>query len=191
MSEHTQEAMTLVESALQRVGAEMSAAECHGILAGWLCAGRSLSREDWLAQVVEEEVQGDVLAAEAKDTLDALRKAMMIQLNDSMLEFYPLLPTDDEPLIERVDALGEWCQGFLLGMSLGGLKDLARLSGDSGEAVQDLVQMARAGSYDIEGGEEDEQAYADLVEYVRTAVLMINEELNPTRAPPQIDPTVH
>lgn len=191
MSEPTKEAVTLVETALQRVGAEMSAAECHGILAGWFCAGRTLSREDWLAHVVEEDASGDVLAAEAKDTLDALRKAMMIQLNDSMLDFHPLLPTDEEPLPERVEALGEWCQGFLLGMSLGGLKDIAKLPGDSGEAVQDLVQMARAGSYDIEGGEEDEQAYADLVEYVRTAVLMINEELNPTKAPPQSGPTVH
>jgi len=191
MSENMKEAIILVETALQRVGAEMSAAECHGILAGWLCAGRTLSREDWLKHVVEEAASGDVLAGEAKDTLDALRKAMMIQLNDSMLDFHPLLPSDEEPLAERVEALGEWCQGFLLGMSLGGLKDIAKLPGESGEAVQDLVQMARAGSYDIEGGEEDEQAYADLVEYVRTAVLMINEELNPTQAPPQIEPTVH
>ncbi len=191
MSETNDSAISLVERALRQVGAEMSASECQGMLAGWLCAGRTLERQPWLAQLVDEEVKGDVLAQEARDTLDALRKAMIVQLNDPMLEFQPLLPEDERPLEERVEALAEWCQGFLFGMSLGGLKDVARLPGDAGEAVQDLVQLARAGSYDIEGGEEDEQAYADLVEYIRTAVLLVNEELNPTKAPPRTDPTMH
>jgi len=191
MSETNDSAIKLVERALRQVGADISASECQGMLAGWLCAGRTLERESWLKQLVEEDSQGDVLAQEARDTLDALRKAMIVQLNDPMLEFQPLLPEDDLPLEQRVEALAEWCQGFLFGMSLGGLKDVARLPGDAGEAVQDLVQLARAGSYEIEGGEEDEQAYSDLLEYIRTAVLLVNEELNPTKAPPRTEPTLH
>ena len=191
MSETNDSAISMVESALSRVGADMSASECQGMLAGWICAGRNLEREAWLGQLVEDEAKGDVLAQEARDTLDALRKAMIVQLNEPMLEFQPLLPEDEQPLEERVEALAEWCQGFLMGMSLGGLKDVARLPGDAGEAVGDLVQLARADSYEIEGGEEDEQAYSDLVEYVRTAVLLVNEELNPTKAPPRTEPTLH
>ena len=191
MSETDPDAMALVDTALRRVGSDVGAVECQGMLAGWLCACGSLTRDVWLKQLVAVERQDDVAVQEACDTLDALRKAMVVQLNDPLLEFKPLLPDDATPLAGRVEALGEWCQGFLMGMALGGIKDLAKLPGDSGEAVRDLVQLARAGSYDLGDDEEDERAYADLVEYVRTAVLLVNEDINPSKAPPQMDPTIH
>lgn len=191
MNESEDDAIALVETALRRVGAEIGASECQGMLAGWLCADGSLVRDAWLRQLVVVDIAGNAPAREACDTLDALRKAMVAQLNDPLLEFQPLLPDDAIPLAARVAALGEWCQGFLMGMTLGGVKDLGQLPGDGGEAVHDLVQLARAGSYDLGDDEEDEQAYADLVEYVRTAVLLVNEELNPTKAPPRTAPTLH
>lgn len=191
MSETPNDATALVDAALRRLDAEMSVAECHGILTGWLCAARGLTREQWLGHVVPDLAAGDVLAQEAADTLEGLRQAVVAQLNDALLDFQPLLPADDQPLAERVEALGEWCQGYLLGMSLGGLKDVAKMPGDSGEVLRDLVQLSRAGSYDVGEEEEDEEAYTELLEYVRTAVLLVNEELNPTRAAPQVDPTLH
>lgn len=191
MSETPNDAIALVDAALRRLDAEMSVAECHGVLTGWLCAAHGLTREQWLGHVAPDLAAGDVLAQEAADTLEGLRQAVVAQLNDALLDFQPLLPSDDQPLAERVEALGEWCQGFLLGMSLGGLKDVAKMPGDSGEALRDLVQLSRAGSYDVGEEEEDEEAYTELLEYVRTAVLLVNEELNPTRAAPQVDPTLH
>ena len=71
------------------------------------------------------------------------------------------------------------------------MKDLASLPADSGEVMRDLVEIARAGSYDLSGGEEDEASYNELLEYVRTGELLINEELNPTQAPPQDNVTLH
>lgn len=191
MSETPNDAIALVDAALRRLDAEMSVAECHGILTGWLCAAHGLTREQWLGHVAPDLAAGDVLAQEAADTLEGLRQAVVAQLNDALLDFQPLLPADDQPLAERVEALGEWCQGYLLGMSLGGLKDVAKMPGDSGEALRDLVQLSRAGSYEVGEEEEDEEAYTELLEYVRTAVLLVNEELNPTRAAPQVDPTLH
>lgn len=189
MSDTPIDAAALVDAALRRLDAEMSVAECHGVLTGWLCAANGLTREQWLGHVAPELSAGDVLAQEAAATLEGLRQAVVAQLNDTLLDFQPLLPTDEQPLAERVEALGEWCQGFLLGMSLGGLKDVAKMPGDSGEALHDLVQLSRAASYDVGEDEEDEDAYTELLEYVRTAVLLVNEELNPTRAAPRMDPT--
>jgi hypothetical protein len=54
-----------------------------------------------------------------------------------------------------------------------------------------MVEIARAGSYELDGGEEDEQSYQQLLEYVRTGVLLLNEELHPTKAPPRDDVTLH
>ncbi len=191
MSDIDNDALTQADAALRRLNLEMGAAECHGVVTGWLCAAPTLTRESWRRYLLEEADGGDALAKEAADTLDALRQAAVVQLSDPLLGFQPLLPGDDVPLIERVDALGEWCQGFLLGISLGGIKDIGKLPEESREAVQDLVQMARAGSYDVEGSDEDEEAYVELVEYVRTVVLLVNEELNPSKAPPQMDHTLH
>lgn len=191
MSDTPNDASVLVDAALRRLDAGMSVAECHGVLTGWLCAAHGLTREQWLGHIAPELNAGDVLAQEAADTLEGLRQAVVTQLNDTMLNFQPLLPSDDRPLAERVEALGEWCQGFLLGMSLGGLKEVAKMPGDSGEALRDLVQLSRAGSYEVGEDEEDEEAYTELLEYVRTAVLLVNEELNPSRAAPQMDSTLH
>jgi uncharacterized protein YgfB (UPF0149 family) len=101
------------------------------------------------------------------------------------------LPEDDAAVEERVEALGQWCQGFLLGISAGGLKDLDKLPGDSGEILRDMVEIARVGSYELEGGDEDEESFQQLLEYVRTGVLLLNEEVNPTTAPPRDDVTLH
>ena len=87
-------------------------------------------------------------------------------------------------------ALGEWCQGFLSGLTLGGISDFDKLGTDAREVVEDLVEIARAGtSYHLEGSEEDEQAYAELMEYLRVGVLLINEELQPLKSAPE--PTHH
>lgn len=191
MSENTTDVASLVDAALRRLDAEMSVAECHGVLTGWLCAASGLTREQWLGHLAPDLAVGDGPAQQAGETLEGLRQAVVAQLNDPELDFQPLLPADDNPLVERVEALGEWCQGFLLGISLGGLKDIAKLPGDSGEALRDLVQLSRAASYDVGEGEEDEEAYTELLEYVRAAVLLVNEELNPTRAAPRMDTTLH
>jgi yecA family protein len=180
-----------IGDALERLESDMGAAECHGIMAGLLCAAGWMDKARWLKQMFPSVEAGDLLAREAIDALARLYEETARQLDDAVLDFHLLLPDDDEPLDERIEALAEWCQGFLLGMSEGGMKDLAALPADSSEVMRDLVEIARAGGYDLEEGEEDEVAYNELLEYVRTGVLLINEELNPTQAPPQDNVTLH
>lgn len=180
-----------VDDALERLERDSGAAECHGAMAGLLCAAGKMERAQWLKRLFPSVESGDLLAREAIDTLARLYDETARQLDDAVLDFQLLLPDDEEPLDERIEALAEWCQGFLLGMSEGGVKELAALPADSGEVMRDLVEIARAGSYDLAGGEEDEVAYNELLEYVRTGVLLINEELNPTQAPPRDNATLH
>jgi uncharacterized protein YgfB (UPF0149 family) len=53
-----------------------------------------------------------------------------------------------------------------------------------GEMLEDLAQIARV-DFDVDETDEEEQhAFADVVEYVRIGVLLINEELQPGKAPP-------
>lgn len=190
MSE-TSEMMDKVDAALEQVETEMEAEECHGTLTGLFCAKGELKEEEWLEYIGHTLDSADLLAREAIESFRALYLQTRKELNDAVLGFHPLLPGDEASVEERIEALGEWCQGFLLGLSAGGVTELEKMPGDSGEILRDLVEIARAGSYELEGGEEDESSFNQLLEYVRTGVLLINEEMHPSKAPPRTDVTVH
>jgi len=186
------EAIEQLDLALERLQAGMGAAECHGTIVGLICARGAVEPDACQREVapVAEEEAGDVLAAESRRLLSALCAESSRQLGDAVLDFHLVLPDDTAPLDDRIEALGEWCQGFLLGLSLGGIESADRLPEDSAEAMRDIVEIAQVGESEHGEGEEDEQAYVELVEYVRTAVLLANEELHPTKAPPR-DATLH
>ncbi len=186
------EAMDQLNTALERLQTGMSVAECHGAIAGLICARGEIEPDACQREIapVAEEEAGDVLVAESRRLLTALCAENSRQLGDSVLDFHLILPEDSAPITERLHALGQWCQGFLLGLSLGGIESTERLPEDSADALQDMVEIAQVGESEHGEGEEDEQAYSELVEYVRTAVLLANEELHPTKAPPR-DTTLH
>ena len=103
-----------------------------------------------------------------------------------------MLPDDDEPLEERVEALGIWCQGFVYGLAAGGIQEGADLPEDSDEIIKDILEISRAG-YAIDDdavvdiNEDDEEAFMEVCEYVRMGVLLVYEELQPL----QSSQTVH
>ena len=177
--------------ALEQVDTEMRAVECHGAMCGLFCARGSLSKEEWLDFIAHGHDPKDLLMREALAALTLLHDITRQQLNDSTLDFHPLQPEDDAPVEARIDALAQWCQGFLLGLSAGGIQQLESLPGEGGEIMRDLVEIARADSYELEEDEEDEQSYFQLLEYVRTGVLLLSEELHPSKAPPRTDATIH
>ncbi|HEC19481.1 MAG TPA: YecA family protein [Gammaproteobacteria bacterium] len=182
-------------NALTRLDTEVTPSEVHGTLAGLLCAHTGAGADVWQQALWPNLPSDDLLAAEAREVFQQVHEATRRQLNDPTCDFEMLLPDDDAGLDIRVHALGDWCQGFLLGLSLGGVKDFAPLPEDAREIANDMLEISRAGSsYDLEGSEEDENAYAELVEYLRVGVLLINEELQPTQAAPitvDTDATLH
>jgi len=174
----------ILNNALHKLDTEITPSEVHGTLCGLLCANSNAGAEVWQQALWPNQPSGDLLSAEAREIFKQTHGITRRQLNDPTCEFQMLLPDDDDGLDARVNALGDWCQGFLVGLSLGGITDFVLLPEDAREITKDLLEIARAGSsYELEGSEEDENAYAELVEYLRVGVLLINEELQPTQAP--------
>ncbi|MCF6209790.1 MAG: UPF0149 family protein [Gammaproteobacteria bacterium] len=177
---------------IHKLGAQQEPAELHGTLTGLLCANGNAEADIWLQNLFPKVPSGDLLGDEAFGELKKLHETSREGLNAIDCEFRLLLPDDDSDLDQRVHALGEWCQGFLVGLSLGGISDFKALPEDAREIAEDIVEIARAdSSYSFDGSEEDEHAYAELVEYLRVGVLLINEELQPSRAPVVSDTTLH
>ena len=164
-----------VETWLQDYDSPVSAAECHGLLCGFACTG-ALFNAAGLRSYLVPNVSGDD-QPRWQETLATLYGGIEVSLQDEEMQFQPLLPDDDAPIAVRRDALGDWCQGFLLGQSMGGIDKDTLLPDAVREILNDFVAISQAGSYDTDEDEEDEQAYAELVEYLRSGALLLNEGL--------------
>ncbi|WP_140719533.1 YecA/YgfB family protein [Pseudomonas sp. Hp2] len=160
-----------VQRESQQLGLAASAAELHGGLSGWLAAGGEDS-ERWPARIFAD----DSLPAPAPaGALDQLRQATSTQLEDRDFAFELLLAEDSAPLAARADALFEWCRAFLGSFGLVSGKRPA-LSEDGEEALRDLAKLAQASSADFDSTEEDEDALAEIEEFVRVAVLLLHSD---------------
>ena len=146
--------------------------EAHGTLAGALCATHAVSLQDWL-----REVFADGVAGEAESTMLALFEWTRHVLTAGQLEFRLLLPGDETPVTERATALGQWCQGFLYGLGSSPLPNVEQLPEEVAEIVRDLTALTQIGVDADEPLEESEQAYAELVEFVRVGVQLLHDEL--------------
>lgn len=173
---------------IQRVLADerslTDAAEAHGTLAGCLCAAAHYRFEDWLLDILPDG-RAQPSAAVA---LQALYASTLGSLTGLEMGFEPLLPEDGDPIVERTGALATWCQGFLygLGSGAGATQDVADLPGDVGQVVTDLIAISGAEVDPMQSEESNEEAYTELVEFVRVGVQVVFEELASLR---QSDPS--
>ncbi len=180
------DAFDRVESALAGVDAEFDAAQTHGMLCGMLSAPEPVKPAAWIAQVLVDTQPKGEPAQVCLAELSQLFERTVAQMEDSNLSFELLLPADSAPIGVRAEALGRWCDGFLYGMGLSALKPDVKLPAEVREALRDLGEIAQV-EINPEAEEENEQAYAQLVEYVRMAALLIMESLRP-QAKPNVQP---
>ena len=150
------------------------------MLAGCLCGASDYRFEDWLREILPEGRAG----AAASATLQELYAATAGALRQPDMEFELLLPDDEQPIDARTAALAQWCQGFLYGLGTGAIPDASKLPGDVGEIVRDFIEITRAGVDSEQGEESNENAYAQLVEFVRVGAQLLFEELAGARHPP-------
>jgi len=176
-----------LEASLKRCGANWDAAQSHGLLSGRLAiAGADCGRE-WMSQVLEGTDPNDALRGECEALLGVLFESTYRQLSERQSEFEPLLPDDNDPTAARAAALAHWCEGFLHGLVSADHGDALkqRLSSDPlADMIRDMLQITRAVADEDTHSETDEQAYAELVEYLRVAAQLAYEELVEFRQPP-------
>lgn len=165
-----------VNDALQTLLPELDAAEFHGQLCGLLCTHDKLQLDDWLKLAMpDQDITG--LSGTSHELLQAVLDDSQTGLAGQDFGFQLLLPDDPAGLAARVEALGNWCQGFLLGISYAGVSDIQSLPGELPEIVKDFLNISQAENFELADEEQDEAAYMELVEYVRVGVQLFHEEL--------------
>lgn len=187
----TETSYQLLDEILRRAGAESDAAECHGTLVGLACSNPGAGPEPWLDLVLVELDPDDLLVAECRAALLQLYQSCCSDLQSQRMVFDPLLPEDDQHISVRASAMGRWCQGFLFGLSLGGLPEFSSLPGEVPDIITDMSELTRAGVDEGTDEEEGEQAYAELIEFIRVSVRLVHEELNPLPECHDPTPTLH
>jgi len=151
-------------------------AECHGVACGLLCRLPDASLDAFIGllgmlKLLDEPGTG------LNMSLEELLNASRLQLADEDMGLALWLPNDEETLEERTMSLAQWCSGFLAGLGGGGDNSLDAMSDEANEALKDLAQISTADVMDTEESEDDENAFAEIVEYVRVAILIIREDL--------------
>ncbi len=177
-----------LSACLNANNSDLTAAESHAVICGLLSCQSRLDAEEWSRRILSGELESDPgegrpgshIHEQDIEMFKRLIADTEQQLADPELGFLPLLPDDDDTIEERSAALGEWCHGYLYGLSLGGLKEFKHLSEQAQEFARDIVEISSLEVADEES-EANEAAFFEVVEYLRMGVLMMRDEI----APPQ------
>jgi uncharacterized protein YgfB (UPF0149 family) len=168
-----------VQTALQDLGATVDAAESHGTLCALLLDNAVLAT--WFGHTLDElPDKGNVLAAEQLGVLEQLYQLTREQLSDGDLSLELLLPDESDDFGLRLLGLSSWCQGFLYGIGVAGVASDDRLDDEGRECLSDLLEISKL-RHDEESSDEAELQFAEIVEHVRMATLLLHETLNPLK----------
>lgn len=165
-----------LSTALKSLNAGLGAADLHGSLCGFLCAGGH-GVEHFLEAVSLQELLHADADAGARSAVARLIHKSGSDLDSDQFTLVPLLPDDERPLLERTEALLQWCQGFVGGLGLGGFADEKSLSPDGREVLRDLLEIARTQVSHDADEEVDETALAELTEFARVGAMLLREDL--------------
>lgn len=178
-----------LDDALERCGSSWKAGQVHGLLCSRLSVGGADGATRWFSQVLDETDPNNALRGECEAMLDSLCSQTWRQLVERQSEFELLLPADSDSTAMRTEAMAHWCEGFLHGLvSEKHSEELKkRLAADPlADIIKDMLQITRATAGDDDEGEEN--AFAELVEYLRVAAQLTYEELADFRSPAEDSP---
>jgi uncharacterized protein YgfB (UPF0149 family) len=150
---------------------ELSAAQAHGMATGMLCLNERTESSEWLTELFFHAAP--VIDEDREELINLFDETQSLLASDEF-DFDLLLPGDEALLSEQVEALTQWCQGFLMGVSF--TPDATDWSKDASEILKDIVEFTKL---DIDAeGEEDENDFMEIAEYMRSAVLLLRNEIN-------------
>ena len=131
--------------------------------------------------------------SELAQALRNMHSAISDSLDDDGFLFQLYLPEGDAvSVFDRADALAGWVNHFLLGLGVSQPK-LDKVKDETGEAIDDLRNIAQLGYDEDEDQEELEMSLEEIIEYVRVAALLCHDTFarqQPT-APEVRKPTLH
>lgn len=164
-----------ISNILKQHNVVVDAAEIQGILCGMLAGGMNLDNRDWTEALNDVVNQGESMNPLVIDQTTQMYDQLCQEFVEADFALKMCLPNDDAPLNERGAALVNWVQGFLLGFGLQ-QQDLTNCSEEVKEALDDFSQISKMDE-EMTDDEESEQAFFEVVEYVRIGTMLCFNEM--------------
>jgi yecA family protein len=162
---------------LMPLGALNSPSELHGLLCGKLCGGLLLTTEQWLKAAWDVLDIAGQPNAEVEEPVLALYEFTKGQLDSGDYNLQPYLPDDFTEMEQRLQALSQWCHGFLAGFGSAGIDPNAEFSSDQADSLRDIAAIVQVALDEDEKDEEEQESdFSDLVEHVRIIVMNFYED---------------
>ena len=159
---------------------DCSPAEVQGMLTGLVCAGETDAQfKSWGVLLVETGPENPA-HGRTQDALCALMAVTQKDLGGKDFSFRPLLPLDTDPVLERTQAMAQWCHGFGTGFHWNGRVEPGHLETDAQDAINDIAELAQVDT--VSAASSDDDALIELEEYLKVAVQLIFEAVEASAA---------
>ena len=163
---------------LTHLNAEMDAMECHGVLCARFCVELRPDPAAWVHEVIGSQDANNLQVQASQESLAHLYQHTEQAFHAELENFRLLMPNEDEALSERLQALLDWCGGFVSGLGLGGIKIDDGLDPTVKEILEDFMEMTRM-EVDVDDDDENETAFTEIEEYIRVGVMTIGLTMRP------------
>jgi len=149
--------------------------ELHGHASGMIVVNKDVDVGEWIKLILEDYCFEGTDQTRLVPVLSALFDFAKDKLKADNYTFDPLLPSDDNELSFRLEALSTWCAAFLTGMAYAGLKSDVNMHNDVHEFILDLEKISKVDtvSDDSQGEETD---FVELTEYVKAGTILLYAE---------------
>ena len=167
MSHHQVQEVTydLLHDTLTTERVPISTSEFHGILCGYLCTQPHTEEYPWralLSSFIDEQLTLSPLAC---DVISQTCEQVTTSQAEGSLLFAVMIPDDDQPVQVRVEALGQWCAGFVSGYGYG--NSATHPNKQTLDRLQVLTSIAQVTADDTMPDDEAERDLLVVCEHVQ------------------------
>lgn len=171
MSQYTKRNQVLKENEIA-----LTPAELHGFLTGMICA--NVNENHWqhlLFQFTHNDLAYPPLLLDETEKIYHQIKQSLSQIDT----FNFRLDLPEEDIFQQADALSEWVNHFLLGLGIVN-SHLDKEKNDIAEGLNDLQEIGKLTYGENDDIEELSLALEEIVEYVRTLVMLFYTHFHQT-----------
>ncbi len=167
---------------LEEAGSVCTPAECQGMITGLGCGDPKRASATLAAMILDELAFQHNPSAALETQLKRLCEDTWLLLREGDLEVFEYslwLPPEEAPAALQLNALSEFCKGFLFGLGLSGLDTSLSQVPEVKEVLEDLSAIAKLKSVSdsFQMTDRDRQDKEAVEDYIRIAIPLLQVSL--------------
>ncbi len=162
-----------------KMGSTLSPTYLHGSIAGVLSAGKRMTQEDWVDWALDQMAPTEEVQEAHVTVIQGLYFKTLSELEDESLAFSLMLPGEDAPMVDRLQALSDWAGSYLGAFGATGIvQETSDMPATLQEILEDLSEIAQVDATSAEDLSSAEDDFIAVAEHVRVSALTVFLEYN-------------